>query len=81
MHCSEQEQRDMGYKAETVSATVSHFNFNFFLPAIQREFVWSTDKVIQLFDSLMRGYPITARLIRVRIQRHYGNNRIAGWGI
>jgi uncharacterized protein with ParB-like and HNH nuclease domain len=52
----------MGYKAETVSATVSHLNFNFFLPAIQREFVWSTDKVIQLFDSLMRGYPISSFL-------------------
>ena len=52
----------MGYKAETVSATVSRLNFNFFLPAIQREFVWATDKVIQLFDSLMRGYPISSFL-------------------
>ena len=28
------------------------------LPAIQREFVWDTDQITQLFDSLMRGYPI-----------------------
>lgn len=28
------------------------------LPAIQREFVWDTDQVSRLFDSLMRGYPI-----------------------
>jgi hypothetical protein len=28
------------------------------LPAIQREFVWSTDQIRMLFDSLMRGYPI-----------------------
>jgi len=28
------------------------------LPAIQREFVWSTDQIARLFDSLMRGYPI-----------------------
>lgn len=28
------------------------------LPAIQREFVWSTDQIPTLFDSLMRGYPI-----------------------
>lgn len=27
------------------------------LPAIQREFVWSTDQICMLFDSLMRGYP------------------------
>jgi hypothetical protein len=28
------------------------------LPAIQREFVWSRDKITRLFDSLMRGYSI-----------------------
>lgn len=28
------------------------------LPAIQREFVWKTDQIERLFDSLMRGYPI-----------------------
>ena len=28
------------------------------LPAVQREFVWPDRKVISLFDSLMRGYPI-----------------------
>ena len=32
------------------------------LPAIQREFEWSTDQIIRLFDSLMRGYPIGAFL-------------------
>jgi hypothetical protein len=28
------------------------------LPAIQREFVWNTEQIEKLFDSLMRGYPI-----------------------
>ena len=28
------------------------------LPAIQRNFVWPEEKVIHLFDSLMRDYPI-----------------------
>ncbi len=28
------------------------------LPAIQREFVWSPEQVVGLFDSVMRGYPI-----------------------
>lgn len=27
------------------------------LPAIQREFVWRTDQIYNLFDSLMQGYP------------------------
>ncbi|MET8954751.1 DUF262 domain-containing protein [Streptomyces sp. NPDC004533] len=33
------------------------------LPAIQREFVWSRDKITRLFDSLMRGYPIGSFLM------------------
>lgn len=30
----------------------------YLLPAIQREFVWSTNQIEKLFDSLMREYPI-----------------------
>jgi hypothetical protein len=33
------------------------------LPAIQREFVWDTDQVRALFDSLLRGYPIGSFLL------------------
>lgn len=32
------------------------------LPAIQREFVWSTEQIETLFDSIMRGYPISSFL-------------------
>lgn len=35
---------------------------NYLLPAIQREFVWSTDQIERLFDSLMRDYPINSFL-------------------
>lgn len=28
------------------------------LPAIQRDFVWSEDKIMKLMDSILRGYPI-----------------------
>ena len=28
------------------------------LPAIQRDFVWSTEKIATLLDSIMRGYPV-----------------------
>ena len=34
----------------------------YLLPAIQREFVWSHYKIEWLFDSLMRGYPISSFL-------------------
>jgi hypothetical protein len=37
-------------------------NSHYVLPAIQREFVWKPDQIQQLFDSLMRGYPIGAFL-------------------
>lgn len=32
----------------------------YLLPAIQRKFVWSTEKIEVLFDSIMRGYPINS---------------------
>jgi uncharacterized protein with ParB-like and HNH nuclease domain len=34
----------------------------YLLPAIQREFVWSTEQIELLFDSLMMGYPINSFL-------------------
>lgn len=43
----------------TIARTLSRIQSReFVLPAIQREFVWSTNQVCLLFDSLMRGYPI-----------------------
>lgn len=33
---------------------------SYLLPAIQRRFVWSNEKIEALFDSLMRGYPINS---------------------
>lgn len=32
------------------------------LPAIQRDYVWDADQVVRLFDSLMKGYPISSFL-------------------
>lgn len=41
--------------AETLEAVDAKL---YLLPAIQREFVWSTRQIEQLFDSILRGYPI-----------------------
>ncbi len=41
--------------AETIAAMQTN---GYVLPAIQREFVWTTGQIEKLFDSLMRGYPI-----------------------
>ena len=43
----------------TIKSTVRHIQQNkYVIPAIQREFVWNSDQITRLFDSLMRGYPI-----------------------
>ena len=34
----------------------------FLLPAIQREFVWNTEQIENLFDSIMKEYPISSFL-------------------
>ncbi len=48
-----------GYYSLTIKSVVeSVYQRKLLLPAIQREFVWSTEQMIKLFDSLMRGYPI-----------------------
>lgn len=37
-------------------------NNKYLLPAIQREFVWSAEQIEWLFDSIMKGYPISSFL-------------------
>lgn len=48
----------MSYKSETIAAILPRINSTYFLPALQREFVWTVEQVLALFDSLMRQYPI-----------------------
>lgn len=52
----------MSYKSETIAVAIQRMNRQYFLPAIQREFVWKPEQIIQLFDSIMRGYPISSFL-------------------
>ena len=43
----------------TIKETVTEIGENhYFLPAIQREFVWNHEQIARLFDSIMKGYPI-----------------------
>ena len=48
------------------------------LPAIQREFVWNTDQIVTLFDSLMRDYPISTFLFWQVKAKDVGKIRIEG---
>lgn len=43
----------------TIKEMVTEIGENhYFLPAIQREFVWSPEQIERLFDSIMKGFPI-----------------------
>lgn len=45
----------------------------YLLPAIQREFVWDTEQIQTLFDSLMRDYPINSFLFWDVEKKNVGN--------
>lgn len=47
----------------TIYDAIGHIRRNeYLLPAFQRDFVWSSLQVERLFDSLMKGYPISSML-------------------
>lgn len=58
----------MKSKTDTIRRIVNAINDEtssdgFWLPNIQRPFVWSEDQIERLFDSIMREYPISTLLI------------------
>lgn len=47
-------------KAITIKEAIAGINNrDYLLPAIQRKFVWSSHQICVLFDSILRGYPIS----------------------
>ena len=47
----------------TIAQAIEHIHRNeYLLPAFQRDFVWSAEQIEKLFDSLMKGYPISSML-------------------
>lgn len=55
----------MKYDSATIARTIEHLNKDYFLPSIQREFIWKPEQVEALFDSILRGYPIGSFLFWV----------------
>lgn len=53
-----------GFQAPiTIHQAIERIRRNeYLLPAFQREFVWTSSQIEQLFDSLMKGYPISSML-------------------
>lgn len=54
----------MGYQSISIADIIGEVNENnWFLPAIQREFVWKTEQIERLFDSVMADFPIGSFLV------------------
>lgn len=47
------------YKSESINNVIKNINNDIYvLPTIQRQFVWKESQITDLFDSIMRGFPI-----------------------
>lgn len=47
----------------TIAQAIERISKNqYLLPAFQREFVWNTNQIENLFNSIMKGYPISSML-------------------
>jgi uncharacterized protein with ParB-like and HNH nuclease domain len=57
------EVTDVSYVSSTIARVLDRINNTYFLPAIQRPYVWQPDQIVALFDSLLKGYPISSFLL------------------
>lgn len=60
----------MEYIPIRVSDIVRQVNRDIYLPAIQRELVWGTDRIERLFDSIMADFPIGSFLFWLLEQKN-----------
>lgn len=62
----------------TIAQAIERIHRNeYLLPAFQRDFVWSAEQIEKLFDSLMKGYPISSMFDLEDKRRH--KNRFPGF--
>ncbi len=64
---------------KSIKDVVDGLNVRYFLPDIQREYVWlqkaDEKKIEQLFDSILRDYPIGSFLVLEITKREYSQER------
>jgi Protein of unknown function DUF262 len=51
------------YETRTIAETMAKINSEYFIPAIQRPYVWEVEQIERLFDSIMKEYPISTFLL------------------
>lgn len=61
------------YFGTRIAELLPRINREIFIPSIQRPYVWETDQIVRLFDSLMRGYPINTFLFWELQPDHFGD--------
>ena len=66
----------MPFQSDNIAMIIDQMNYQYYLPAIQREFVWHQDQIIKLFDSIMRGYPISSFLLWAVKEPNYNDYEI-----
>jgi uncharacterized protein with ParB-like and HNH nuclease domain len=67
----------LSYISSNVAGVLDRINRSYFLPAIQRPFVWQPDQIVALFDSLLKGYLKKGYLLRMRGETSKQVNLIA----
>ncbi|MDQ2052056.1 DUF262 domain-containing protein [Natronolimnohabitans sp. A-GB9] len=65
----------MGYQSTTIDSIIKDINHSYLIPAIQREFVWEKTQILDLFDSVLRGYPIGSFLFW-KVSDEYAQERV-----
>ena len=71
---------------QTIRKIVGYLNNSdedggFWLPNIQRPFVWDEDQICRLFDSILREYPISTLLIWKTDSRIRRRKFIDNWAV
>lgn len=51
------------YENRTIAEIIAKLNSEYFIPAIQRPYVWEVEQIEKLFDSIMKEYPISTFLL------------------
>lgn len=63
----------VSYESTSIARIITKLNVEYFLPAIQRPYVWKTEQLIRLFDSILKGYPISSFLFWDLQEENKGN--------
>ncbi len=64
------------YERKSISEVVEEINKKYYLPDIQRDFVWKPNQVYALFDSILRGYPISTFLFWKQYGKYLQSEKI-----